>query len=107
MITISVGMTEAGGGMCMQWKDCEKIESVGHLCRGGLKMKVLDLSTGATLGSNQKGELCFKLDTLMLGYYKNPEKTREMIDDEGMNKPQRLRIPYNISKRPSVKKTFC
>lgn len=66
----------------MQQRNSKIIDSIGHLI-DGMKMKVLDQSSGDILGPNEEGELCFKLDYLMLGYYKKPEEFKKMIDDEG------------------------
>ncbi|OXU31486.1 hypothetical protein TSAR_017010 [Trichomalopsis sarcophagae] len=82
IVSNGFGMTELGGLATRQTRDCKKVESIGHLIEG-ITMKVLDLRTGKKLGPNQSGELCFKLAHSMLGYWKNPTATKEMIDDEG------------------------
>jgi acyl-CoA synthetase (AMP-forming)/AMP-acid ligase II len=45
--------------------------------------KVVDLETKKELGPNQKGEICVKSVTCMLGYYNNPKATSETFDEEG------------------------
>lgn len=75
-------MTELGGLATRQTRDRKEADSIGHIVEG-VTMKVIDMSTGQKLGSNQSGELCFKLANSMLGYWKNPRATKEMIDDEG------------------------
>nr|ACT68596.1 luciferase [Brasilocerus sp. FGCA-2009] len=45
--------------------------------------KVLDKATGKALGPKERGEICFKSEMLMKGYYNNPEATRETIDEDG------------------------
>lgn len=77
-------MTELGGCATLQSKKFTNSNSVGHIVEG-LKMKVIDLKTGHMLGPNQEGELCFTLDNMMLGYWKYPEETKKMIDEEGIN----------------------
>lgn len=47
----------------------------------GMSIKVVNPDTGATLAAGEKGELCVKGATLMIGYYKvDPEN---YFDDEG------------------------
>lgn len=48
--------------------------------------KVIDTEAGRILGPNEVGEVCFKSDFIMKGYYKNPEETKKSIDSEGKNK---------------------
>ncbi|KAG7202960.1 hypothetical protein KM043_010097 [Ampulex compressa] len=45
--------------------------------------KVIDHETLEKLGPGRDGELCFKGERLMLGYYGNPEATRATIDQDG------------------------
>lgn len=40
------------------------------------------MTTGKALGPYENGELCFKSDTVMKGYYNNPEATAKTIDSE-------------------------
>lgn len=87
--TSIIGITEAGGAISLQRKDFKRTDSIGHVVEG-IQMKVVDLSTGGVLGSNQEGELCFKLDFMMLGYYKNPEEFKTIMDDEGTGKKNKM-----------------
>ena len=45
--------------------------------------KIIDLSTGASLGPGEKGEVCVRGPQVMTGYLNNPEATAITIDAEG------------------------
>jgi fatty-acyl-CoA synthase len=47
------------------------------------EVKIVDPETGETLGPNETGEICCKGYNVMKGYYKMPEKTKEVIDEDG------------------------
>ena len=57
-------------------------------------IKVIDTETGKILGPNQIGEAWMKCPTSMICYYNNPEKTKAIIDSEGIIK-FRFQNPYN------------
>lgn len=61
-----------------------KPESIGML-RPGLKAKVISLEGNSNegLGANKEGELCFKGEIIMKGYYGDAEATRSTIDEDG------------------------
>ncbi|KAH7953351.1 hypothetical protein HPB49_007334 [Dermacentor silvarum] len=40
-------------------------------------------SVGLKLGPNQTGEICFRIPTVMRGYYKRPKETTEFFEGEG------------------------
>ncbi|KAL6423059.1 hypothetical protein ACFW04_010502 [Cataglyphis niger] len=49
----------------------------------GFLSKVVDLETQETLDVGQVGEICYMGEQLMMGYWNNPEATRQTIDHDG------------------------
>jgi fatty-acyl-CoA synthase len=84
-ITIGYGQTEASPIITQTRVDDPlelRVETVGRPIPG-LEVKVVDPGTGETLPDNAQGELCARGHCVMLGYYNNPEATREAIDADG------------------------
>uniref|UniRef100_A0A1B6GBJ2 AMP-dependent synthetase/ligase domain-containing protein n=1 Tax=Cuerna arida TaxID=1464854 RepID=A0A1B6GBJ2_9HEMI len=80
-VCLIYGLTETGV-LTRNTPHINKIGSVGEIV-SNTKLKVVDECTGFTLGAYQEGELCFKSQSLMLGYYNNPQATQLMFDSEG------------------------
>lgn len=75
--TIAYGMTECGPIIChSHWTEL-KLASCGKVA-ARMEAKVLSPNPSAIAG-----ELVCRGDNLMLGYYKNEEATRQVIDTEG------------------------
>jgi 4-coumarate--CoA ligase len=74
-------LTEVGDFAATQLPN-SKNGSCGIVVKNG-QIKIMDPESGKILGSNQPGEVCIKLPTIMTGYYKNPEATKNIIDKEG------------------------
>lgn len=84
-ITSVYGLTEGSPGFTQTSVDDpleKRVETVGKPLPE-CEVKIVDPETGKTLGPHQTGEICCKGYNVMKGYYKMPEKTREVIDDEG------------------------
>lgn len=76
-LTVGYGMTECGPLISYAPSPKTKMRSAGKIVH---RMQVrIDAPNPET----QVGEICVKGDNLMLGYYKNPEATRDIFDEEG------------------------
>lgn len=78
---IYIGMTELGGLAAMQLPN-HKNGSCGTVIQN-VQMKIVDPENGKILGPNQSGEMWIKAATMMSGYHRNPEATKNTIDEEG------------------------
>ncbi len=84
-ITSVYGLTEGSPGFTQTSVDDpleKRVETVGKPLPN-CEVKIVDPETGETLGPNMTGEICCKGYNVMKGYYKMPEKTKEVIDEEG------------------------
>ena len=70
------GITECAPLVCCNRDEYRKNGSVGLPIIGG-KLKIIDPD------ENGEGEIAYKGPNVMLGYYKNEEATKAVIDDEG------------------------
>ncbi len=84
-ITSVYGLTEGSPGFTQTSVDDpleKRVETVGKPLPE-CEVKIVDPETGETLGPYQTGEICCKGYNVMKGYYKMPDKTREVIDEDG------------------------
>ncbi|MBI4813643.1 MAG: AMP-binding protein [Methanobacterium sp.] len=84
-ITSVYGLTEGSPGFTQTSVDDpleKRVETVGKPLPD-CEVKIVDPETGKTLGPHQTGEICCRGYNVMKGYYKMPEKTREVIDENG------------------------
>ncbi|BDZ70964.1 AMP-binding protein [Methanobacterium petrolearium] len=84
-ITSVYGLTEGSPGFTQTGVDdplIKRVETVGKPLPE-CEVKIVDPETGENLGTDQTGEICCKGYNVMKGYYKMPEKTREVIDEDG------------------------
>jgi fatty-acyl-CoA synthase len=84
-ITIGYGQTEASPIITQTRTDDPlemRVETVGQPLPG-VEVRVVNPITGEVLPDNRQGELCARGHVVMLGYYKNPDATRDAIDADG------------------------
>lgn len=84
-ITSVYGLTEGSPGFTQTSVDDpleKRVETVGKPLPE-CEVKIVDPETGEALGPNETGEICCKGYNVMKGYYKMPDKTREVIDGDG------------------------
>jgi len=82
-LMIAYGSTEGGGITGTSLADGKKVstETVGR-ATGETQVKIVD-SDHNDLPPGEVGEIAVKHDGIMAGYYKAPELTAEVLDDEG------------------------
>ena len=84
-ITICYGLTETSPVFTQTTVDDDiehKCETVGRKHEPVL-VKIVDPDTGRVCGVGEPGELCCKGYNVMKGYYKMPEETARVIDEDG------------------------
>ncbi|ORZ02861.1 hypothetical protein BCR43DRAFT_559697 [Syncephalastrum racemosum] len=74
------GLTEVGGALAGSFQATMRGSPGKVGPRSVLKLVDPD---GNEVGPNEPGELCVKSPMVTLGYYKDPEATRALIDDDG------------------------
>jgi len=83
-VHIGFGATETGGGIAatsLDDSDRVQAETVGRPMPG-MEIKIVD-DQRREVPRGQVGELACRSDSLMLGYYRAPEATAQVLDDEG------------------------
>jgi acyl-CoA synthetase (AMP-forming)/AMP-acid ligase II len=83
-VHIGFGTTELAGGIAatsLEDSDELQAETVGQ-AMPGMEIKIVD-EQRRELPPGQVGELACRGENVMLGYYRAPEKTAEMVDEEG------------------------
>ena len=84
-VTIGYGMTETSPVSTQTSPDDPLDKRVGTVGRvlPHVQVKIIDPSSGETLGLDEPGELCTKGYSVMLGYWNEPKMTAEAIDADG------------------------
>ncbi len=84
-ITSVYGLTEASPGITQTAVDDPvelRAETVGKSFPG-VEVRVIDQSTNKPVATDTVGEICCRGYNVMKGYYKMPEETTEVIDEDG------------------------
>lgn len=84
-ITICYGQTESSPVITQTRTDDPmelRVETVGRALPN-VEVRIVQPGTTNELPFNEQGELCTRGYHVMEGYYKNPEATREAIDEDG------------------------
>ena len=84
-VTIAYGMTETSpvSTQTMTTDDIERrVSTVGRV-HPHVEIKIIDPDSGHTVERGRDGELCTRGYSVMLGYWKDPERTADAIDREG------------------------
>ena len=86
-MTICYGMTETSPVSTQTRTDDTFERKVGTVGAVGphLEIKVVDPLSGETLPHGQAGEFCTKGYSVMLGYWNQPDKTNEVLEDGWMH----------------------
>jgi fatty-acyl-CoA synthase len=84
-VTICYGMTETSPVSTQTRVDDDlerRVSTVGTV-HPHVEVKVVDPETGLTVPRGTPGEFCTRGYSVMLGYWNDPDRTREAIDDAG------------------------
>ncbi|OBI98874.1 AMP-binding protein [Mycobacterium alsense] len=84
-IAIAYGMTETSPVSCQTLIDDDlhrRTATVGR-AHPHVEIKIVDPDTGEMVKRGRPGELCTRGYSVMLGYWRDDDKTRAVIDDEG------------------------
>ena len=84
-VSIAYGMTETSPVSCQTLLDDDlqrRTETVGR-AHPHVEIKVVDADTGTIVKRGLPGELCTRAYSVMLGYWCDDDRTREVVDGDG------------------------
>jgi fatty-acyl-CoA synthase len=84
-ITIAYGQTESSPVITQTRTDDpieRRVSTVGRALPD-VEVKIVDMESGEEAGTGEQGDLCTRGYHVMKGYYKMPEETQEVIDEDG------------------------
>src|SRR6476659_1129187 len=84
-VAIAYGMTETSPVSCQTLIDDDlerRTSSIGRT-HPHVEIKIVDPESGDVVERGSPGELCTRGYSVMVGYWRNDEKTAEAIDPEG------------------------
>lgn len=84
-VSIAYGMTETSPVSCQTRADDDldrRTATIGRV-HPHVEIKVVDPVSGETVERGEPGEFCTRGYSVMLGYWNDPEKTAEAIDEDG------------------------
>ncbi|MBB5121273.1 AMP-binding protein [Streptomyces eurocidicus] len=83
-VAICYGMTETSPVSTQTRRDDDLARRTGTVGRvlPHIEVKVVDPATGDTVGRGEPGELCTRGYSVMLGYWEEPERTAEVVDED-------------------------
>ncbi|MDP7734743.1 AMP-binding protein [Mycobacterium paragordonae] len=84
-VSIAYGMTETSPVSCQTTVDDDlerRTETVGR-AHPHVEVKIVDPATGRVVPRGEPGELCTRAYSVMLGYWRDDERTREVLDGDG------------------------
>lgn len=76
------GQTECCGACTLTHYADHRTGHVGGVLNSNM-IKLVDVPDMGYMAADNKGEICIKGPNVFLGYYKNEEKTKEAIDEDG------------------------
>ncbi len=84
-VTIAYGMTETSPVSTQTAPDDDldrRVSTVGRI-HPQVEVKIVDPESGVTVERGDSGELCTRGYSVMIGYWNDPERTAEAIDEDG------------------------
>ncbi len=76
------GLTEASPVVCLNPLRGENRTGTAGVCIPGVEVKIV-VEDGSDATGSDVGEICVRGDNVMVGYYNDPESTKDALDDNG------------------------